>query len=629
MKIASCFEMGINRRRLNPFLVVLVLLTTILGLEKSWAVPRNLLPTMGLRTTFRTETEPLTTEKVWKFDPEELNPHRRRWILSRQVILKDLQVHPIEGDRFSVTLKEVEAYTSSHLRGAGPWFQSIQDFRCEKEPQAWFSTREGAQIAAREASTFWEEVLGQEKDKLATLLSRVVEVTPQAAKDRAQQVFTSWYQSVSSEWRIKAAFRAKSVEWRSYWEQAIREGVCKVSQTPKKRDLPPWETLMEPPSTQEISRLPLVRAPARRWNGLFSVRLNIRVGSRNLNGLFLIDSGAGMSIVSPIWLKNQGILPTLVEVPNAPLRRVTWSGGSALARKVQFESVVMSDYLLPLQDFLLFETDFFEPPENIGTCCDGILGTDFLRNFVVEFHSAPPAEVRIWAKEGYHLAEGTPWIEAAISPTGEVVSSCKAGIFGRNSGEGGAEGTALEGLRWDTGSEVALDVHLPWISSVKKLGSSLDLRCVSGILAHNVPVTFPDRSTADLFSSRFPAVNIGIPVLERGSFFMDLPHGRLWFPKESLEKPILENQSGLTLEYDYLDGERVLRVTRVQKSGPVKTLLDAGLNTGMLITQVDSKPSEDIDLWEVNRRLAGAYGDTVTLQWKTRQGLKIAPLKIR
>jgi hypothetical protein len=48
----------------------------------------------------------------------------------------------------------------------------------------------------------------------------------------------------------------------------------------------------------------------------------------------------------------------------------------------------------------------------------------------------------------------------------------------------------------------------------------------------------------------------------------------------------------------------------------------------MTITQVDSKPSEEIDQWEVNQRLAGAYGDQVTLQWKTKKGLRVAPLKV-
>ena len=109
--------------------------------------------------------------------------------------------------------------------------------------------------------------------------------------------------------------------------------------------------MMEPVSADTAKVL--VRAPARRWNGLFSVRLNVLIGLKRLSGQFLVDSGAGKSVISPKWLESQGVLPVLVQSPDTRLQRVNWSGGSGLATQAVVDGVDMSGFELSLRDFLL------------------------------------------------------------------------------------------------------------------------------------------------------------------------------------------------------------------------------------------------------------------------------------
>ena len=80
---------------------------------------------------------------------------------------------------------------------------------------------------------------------------------------------------------------------------------------------------------------------------------------------------------------------------------------------------------------------FFSPPASLGTCCDGIIGNDFLNQFPVEFQAESPAEVRVWPKRDFHLSPETPWVQISSGPNGELVSQCSVEAF---KGERGGEG---------------------------------------------------------------------------------------------------------------------------------------------------------------------------------------------
>jgi C-terminal processing protease CtpA/Prc len=113
-----------------------------------------------------------------------------------------------------------------------------------------------------------------------------------------------------------------------------------------------------------------------------------------------------------------------------------------------------------------------------------------------------------------------------------------------------------------------------------------------------------------------------------GEMIFDLPHGLLWYSPEELAAPEYKNTSGLKLNYTYLKGDRVLVVQSIGRGTVAEQLEKAGLKKGMVITDIDDIPALDLDLWEVNRRLSGVYGDKVTLKWKTSKGVVTEPLQL-
>ena len=543
---------------------------------------------LGFQFNYQLKANDLTTEKLGELDSQLVNPHLQTWALSRQAALFGLTTVRNSDGTFRVQAHEVIARAEGHIRPSGPWYRPWREFNCQKEPNRSFVVQEGAERAASWAAEFWSTLLKQRKPQLEVILSQVRARTQSLALDRAEQVFRGWLRSSEKVWYQQSSILTRQEEWRSYLELARSSGFCaqQSSQAPLKA------TLMEP-VTSAVNRYHigppelLARAPARLWNGLFSVRLNLGFAGKTLNGRFLIDSNAPMSVISPSWLENQGIYSQLITVADAPLEVPSWSRSlkgekPALSRRVQADSVEISGLLLPLREFLLAETEFFSPPESLGSCCDGILGLDFLRLYPIEFQSEAPAEVRVRPRAGFSAWAGVPffqdafWTEVSQTPASELVSECPVSV-----------GTSGK-VSWDLGSQVSVQQ--------------------SGRGAH---------------------MTLGMPILSQGPFILDLPHGRIWFSKKSsIFRESKKNRSGLHLDYVMEDRERTLKVKSIDPQSPAQALLKVGLRAGMVITQLDSKPAEEMDLWEVERRLSGAFGDSVMIQWDQSPGVKMALLRL-
>jgi hypothetical protein len=456
---------------------------------------------------------------------------------------------------------------------------------------------------------------------------------------------------VDQNWKAKVSSEGRAKEWEYYLQSAKSSDLCK---TQKKvvHPQPLWKSLMAPlngptPNPTQI----LARAPVRLWNGLFSVRLSVTVGDKVLNGRFLIDSSVRTSMLSPSWLESQGILPALVLVPGVPPERVTFGGAwnleseSALAPLAWVEKVELAGLALPMNEFLLFETDFFSPPENVGSCCDGVLGNDFFKTFPMQFKSSTPTEIRVWPRENFHWSSETPWVEVSKTNRGTLMTSCAVtpdstnSTNSKNSKSASTSPLVLPGVSWNTGNEESLTVHYPWTSKAEKVKpNSWKISCSSLTqtfeFADSVQALFPSsdegRTDQSLLASAIPAVEVGAPLLSRGDFTFDLPHGRLWFSpstfQKNLGKPV---DSGLVVRYEIKKGERLLKVMKIRPHSHAQSLIRAGLKPGMTLLQVDGIAADEMDLWDVNRHLSGVYDNVVTLQWATQGGLKIAPLKLR
>lgn len=595
---------------------------------------------LSLQFNYRLMDEPLTLEKTWKLDPEQPNPHLQRWITQRKTEIIGLQVIPKPSHHYGVKANGLSTQVSGHVRDLGPWFQSYDKFKCEKKPNSWFYTHEGAKKSATLAADLWNTQLDNEKIKLSLLLDRVSEKTPERAIARGKQVFETWLNRADWEWRRTYPLKVRDSEWQNYLEEAAAQKLCPAQKT-LKGSPPSIRSMMQPVSGEPLPVTALLaRAPARRWDGLFSVRLSIEVGQRKLIGQFLIDSAAKMSIVSPVWLESQGIYPSLITLPGIPPKRVSWSGGweteSLLAPVISLDRISIGGLTLPLNELLLAETEFFWPPDSVGTCCDGVLGLDFLKLFPVEFQTEIPFEVRVWPREGFRHNEESPWVEIRESSRGHFISSCfTASEYPKQKDKI----HYLPGILWETGTDESLLIHTPWQTYAKNgvlnpTKPTWKVQCDSLEFARGVqasfPKTFESSEEKSTFNLEIPAVSIGMGLLSRGNFTFDLPHGRLWFSKNGMNlSGARKNESGLKLKYILKDGDRVLKVNQIRPKSAAAELVKLGLRPGSVITQVDSKDASEMDYWEVDRRLSGEYGEVVALQWMTKQGLKTASLKVK
>lgn len=610
----------------------------LLALPSEWGfgAPK---PSSGGELSYRSKIEevaaPLTTEGVWSADPDEPNPHRQRWALERKVELVALRPVPEKKKQFGVTADALESLTRIHVRGPGPWYQPLSAFSCEPEPDLYFATREGAERAAEHAAESWDKLLAARKARLGALLDRISTDDAEKSMQLARQLMRAWKDEVESEWRVKSRMQARMAEWRKYVELGTQAGICKPGGRRADKSVPEkisWEKMLEPTGPAHQGKL-LVRAPARRWNGMFSVRMTVDAGGVTLNGQFLVDSGAGSSMISPDWLRSQGLNPVLLEIAGAPLQRVSWTGGSGLARKIQVEGTSMAGVALPLREFLLMDTLLFTPPENLATCCDGILGADFLRQFAVEFIPGQPSAVQLWERAGFTRDAKAPWVEVALTPQGEPVSNCSA--------QAGESSTRIQGVRWDTGSEMALDIHVPHQKEARQSASAQKdfagwrLQCGDSLIATQIPVSYPnpeEHQAGSPLQAKVPGFNVGMELLARGPFTFDLPHGKLWFDPAALKLPFPKNESGLVLQYvsDPETEDRLLKISRIRPSGAAVTALaQAGIKVGMRVTQVDGTPIEDLDQWQVDQKLAGLGGPRITLRVRMKGGDKIVPVPVK
>lgn len=568
---------------------------------------------LTLRLNYLLQPEALTTERVNKLDPAIRNPHRQRWALGREIELLGLQSVSLSDGRFGVMAEGILVNMRGQVRGEGPWYRPDSEFPCSGVETDQYSTLAGAQFAVGEGARVWKELLASRKLKLELLLKQVSASTPNIAYLMAEHVFQIWLSELESFWMKEGIRFVRSAEWKQYLLWASHSKKC--------AKMPPsivWENMMEPLPALGVRKL-LARAPARRWNGLYSVRLSLVAGLNSLNGIFLIDSGATKSLLSAEWLEGQGLPVSRIEIPASVPEKVTWMKRfewmSGLAKPAKVEEAEISGYPLNLKYFLIYPTEFFAPPQTLATCCDGVLGGDFLRRFVVEFRPGPPTEVLIWNPD-YFLPEGDyEWIELGMNEQGETVSSCLLNGLGP--------------VFWDTANPETAEVRssLGPKSFSKESFNRSKLQCLGKDFETALRVK-PMKQSGEEGAS-FAPVSLGMNLLGRSEFIFDLPHGRLWLPRSVHGKPIPENHSGLQLVYGYHKGERVLRVDKVSSHGLSVTLVKAGLKPGMIITQIDQKPTEDLDQWEVDRRLSGVYADQVILQWDAKKQIKIVPFKIR
>lgn len=579
---------------------------------------------LSFEHSFAMSPTPLTNAGVWSSDPYEKNPHLRKWVLKRTLELQNLE--PVEGPSgvFGVSGGVLHSKVEGMVRKAGPEYPAWDEFDCNPEPNGWFATPEGSKVAATEAAALWEKQIEKMKLRLDVELSRIRENDSVRAVKRADHIFQSWKRWVEREWKSSVDTQARMAEWRSYLMLGKELPICLDRKKGKKTDRVPPTLVLEKPGAPRVMSSLLARAPARRWNGLYSVRVELDWGGVRATGQFLVDSGSAQSAVSLDFLDQVGVPKDRALLFGKESVRVSWAGGEDHARTIKTVSTRVAGLEIPVKEFLVLDTALFSPPRYVASCCDGILGMDFIRNFAVEFKTQDPPALLIWPREGFNAAPEYAWVETSTSAKGEWMSPDCSLLEKTPQGQ-----RSLKGVRWDTGSDGGVELHRPHHAWLNK---KVELRCGQrdGLtLMSEVPLQSVGAAQGP-FNVAFPAVNIGMEFLQRGSFILDPSNGRFWVEVASLDRALLTNQSGLDLIYrENGSRERELVVKKITPKSPASELQREGLKVGSVITEFDEIPVSELDEWQVLRRLSGAYGKKVIIQWQTAAGPKLSSFQLK
>jgi len=522
-----------------------------------------------LRTHFEGSPEPLTPELVWAIEPDDRNWHRRFWVLDREVKLEGLAAVR-NGATFSPQATGIVANAILRLRAPNStYFSRPEQFPCALRTSPViqsFSTYEGASAAGAKASELWAVYLEQAKLKLAQAFTEVRAKSEAAALLGASRTFNLWLAAIEDHYDDRIVPEARRLE-RIFYERSCASSRNRAPWTPG------WEHRLPAPGPVSVRKL-VARAPAKRWRGLYSVRVAVEIGGQEMNGAFLVDTGAPTSIVSPTWLQAQGMNPKFLRAPGGKSEDVRWSFGKDRGYPILVDRSLVGGQEIPVQRFLIAETqNMLGEPQFASSCCDGILGTDFLSQYAVEFDTGGPSGLNLYARTDFDPGPGPRWAEVAYDAKGALQS----------------EGC---GVSWNTGTWSGAPPACPGWGKPK-----------GGVRT------------------------VGMDFLGRGSFTLDLPHGRIWLSPELFEAEPPKNRTGLKLAFEYIgkekkmkDKTRVLKVDELSTEGAAASLAKKGLFAGAHVVTLAGMPVDRLDAWEVDRVLSGGYGKTIRIAWEDLNG---------
>jgi len=333
---------------------------------------------------------------------------------------------------------------------------------------------------------------------------------------------------------------------------------------------------------------------------------------------FIFDTGDDVAIIrmdpaKELGLKLEGSVRTGGAGPGTQngqlVKNATWS----LVGLESFKQPVA--FALPMPEL----------PAGLGREIDGIIGGQFIHEFVVELDYQTrtltlhdPGSFK-YAGKGESLplefANGHPIVRATVTPIG---------------------GQPLERrFMFDVGSSGALILHSPFAAeqnlpgpgtktirsiggsgaggrTVGRIGRVASLRLGSFELTQ--PFTMFSEDKAGAFANAAVAGNIGAQVANRFRVFLDYQHQRMILePAPGFAAPYERAFSGLALRADA--DLKTLRVLDVLEDSAAT---DAGIEPGDILAAVNGKAAGDLTLAVINEMFEKPLPYEVTLQRGTR-----------
>ena len=374
--------------------------------------------------------------------------------------------------------------------------------------------------------------------------------------------------------------------------------------------------------------------------GVRSVQLDMQL---TLGGHIFIEGQIGRS--RPLWfILDSGAMNTVVSARAAnELSLQSSAVGTVTGSGEHSEQIRLVDHLALSIPEIEFRRDRVPaiPLESLeasfGRPIDGILGYDFVSQFVVEIEYARKL-VRFYDPKTYHYdgpgkefpikwSDGQPAIDVTVQVPGK------------------SPATAL--FQLDTGAGSTIEFFSPYVAAAKMLDSigrkvELDGRGVGGdsrsfytrIASMSVgdytvrnPVAALSGAQAGSMASDAAAGLIGGGFFRRFMLIFDQSRGRVIFePSQTLDSPDLYDGIGARILAEGPD-LKSFTVFQLVKDSPA---FHQGLRVGDVITRVDGVPSSKMSIDELRARLLqGQPGLSLTINREGKQVVvKIIPRQI-
>jgi hypothetical protein len=337
-------------------------------------------------------------------------------------------------------------------------------------------------------------------------------------------------------------------------------------------------------------------------------------GSRPLS--FIFDTGANQAIVRMDVAKELN-LNLEGEVHTGGAGAGTQTGSQV--KRANWSLVGMAEFAQPVSLAL----PLVELPAAMGRDVDGIIGGEFIRQFVIEVdyqaHTLTLHDPRIFRYSGTgetlpidFTPDNHPVLMATVTPSG---------------------GRPIERrFLLDLGSGGALILHSPFVveqrlleqglKTVRSIGAAgaggrsvgqigrVDALQIGSVTLKNVLTTFSE-DRAGAFANAALAGNIGAQIANRFRVFLDYSHKQITLePAATVGNPFDRAFSGVALRADG-PGYHTFHVREILEQSPAT---DADIREGDVITAIDGTPASALTLSAINEMFEKPATYTLTVQ---------------
>lgn len=332
-------------------------------------------------------------------------------------------------------------------------------------------------------------------------------------------------------------------------------------------------------------------------NVVFPIRIN---NSSTLN--MILDTGLRTTIVTELLADDK------LELNKGDLKEMQGLGDGKVFQAYESDSntIFIGKFSINNKKIFAFKDDVFSLTRKTGTKINGLIGTDFFRNHILQIDYSNQ-RLRLYEPSNFTAPKAygympmvcqrqKMYIELSVLETDSARQRIKMLI------DTGAELTAW----FETLTNKA--VSIPQKSVRARIGEGLSGEitgvyarvqqlCIANFCVKNPIVAFPDSSSihrATVASDRDGT--IGSQLLSRFNLIIDMPGRKFHFkPNGNFKKPFVYNIAGIEVVYSegYL---KQLEVSHIWHNSPAQL---EGLQVGDIITEINNLPTFQIKLSEV------------------------------